>query len=113
MVIFSVRNNPGNEIMLSIGNHFANMYPGIRIASRASDAMAPAAIPLNNLFVNRGNFERESIPIANIMITDGIIATSLNVAYGIMPSGGSNSKLADAPLRIIISIVNPNSDLFF
>jgi len=30
-----------------------------------------------------------------------------------MPNGGSNTKLADAPLRIIRIIVNPNSMLFF
>ena len=40
------------------------MYPGILIASRASVAMAPATIPLNNLFANRGNFELD-IPYAS------------------------------------------------
>ena len=85
----------------------------MRIASSANVAIAPAAIPTNNLFDSLGNFERDSIPIAKIMTIDGIIATSLNVAYGIIPNGGSRSKLAEAPLRIIISIVNPNSYLFF
>jgi hypothetical protein len=49
--------------------------------------------------------------MAKIAITDGIIATSLNVAYGIIPKGGKITKLADAPLRIITIIVSPNSDL--
>ncbi len=52
----------------------------MRIASSANEAIVPATIPLNNLLVNRGYFERTSIPIANIITTDGIIATSLKSA---------------------------------
>ena len=43
------------------------------------DAIAPAAIPMNNLFVRRGNFECTKIPIAKIAITEGMIAISLSV----------------------------------
>ena len=59
----------------------------------------------------RGNFERDKIPIVNIAITEGIIATSLYVEYGIRSKGPKISKLAEAPLRIITIMVNPNSDL--
>ncbi len=53
---------------------------GMRIASSANDAIAPAAMHTNNLFVILGNFERDSISIANMITTDGVITTSLNDA---------------------------------
>ena len=59
-----------------------------------------------------GIFLCDNNPIANMIITDGIIAISRKVAYGIIPNGGSSSKLADTPLRSMISMVNPSSGLF-
>ena len=54
----------------------------------------------------------KKIPMANITTTEGIIAISLNVAYGIMSRGPKMSKLAETPLRIITIILSPNSPVF-
>ena len=72
-------------------------------------ANPPAAIPTKILFASLGNLERAKIHIANIAITDGMIATSLKSAYEIRSKGPKISKLVDAPQRKITIIVNPSS----
>jgi len=63
--------------------------------------------------VIRGNLERDKIPIAKIAMTEGIIATSLNVAYGIMDKGPKTNNIDEAPQRKIIIIVNTSSGFLF
>ncbi|GFN41011.1 MAG: hypothetical protein YK1312THETA_430004 [Marine Group I thaumarchaeote] len=66
-------------------------------------------MPTKIRFVIRGNFERDKIPIAKIAMTDGIIATSLNTAYGIMDNGPKTNNIDEAPQRTITIIVNRSS----
>jgi hypothetical protein len=63
--------------------------------------------------VIRGNLERDKIPIAKIAMTEGIIATSLNVAYGIMDNGPKTNNIDETPQRKIIIIVNTSSGFLF
>jgi len=46
-------------------------------------------------------------------MTEGIIATSLNVAYGIMDNGPKTNNIDEAPQRKIIIIVNTSSGFLF
>jgi len=46
-------------------------------------------------------------------MTEGIIATSLNVAYGIMDKGPKTNNIDEAPQRKIIIIINTSSGFLF
>jgi hypothetical protein len=70
-------------------------------------------MPTKIRFVIRGNFERDKIPIAKIAMTEGIIATSLNIAYGIIDNGPKTNNIDETPQSTITIIVNTSSGFFF